>query len=167
LRDKVNKATIIRFQNDCTGLFNFDKNYFNMSSDKVNRVNASISTVPYTTRIRAGNHEFYTDEPESEGGAGKGPKCHDLLLASLASCTCITLKMYAQTKGWLLNGVDIDAEMNRQVINGVQVTEVNLKLRINGDVDDDQRKRMLFIAGKCPVHKTLAPSMKISISLML
>lgn len=137
-----------------------------MSSDKVNRVNASIGKVPYTTRIRAGNHEFYTDEPESEGGAGKGPKCHDLLLASLASCTCITLKMYAQTKGWQLNGVEIDAEMSRQVHNGVQLTEVNMKLAIDGDLDEAQRQRMLFIAGKCPVHKTLAPAMSINISLI-
>lgn len=143
---------------------NLMKNIFLMSADKVNRVNASIGKIPFTTRIKAGNHEFFTDEPESEGGAGKGPKCHDLLLASLASCICITLKMYAQTKGWKLDGVEADAAMNRQIIDGVQVTEVTMKLMISGELDEDQRKRMLFIAGKCPVHKTLAPAMKITIS---
>ena len=137
-----------------------------MSADKINRVNASIGKVPYTTKITAGTHVLFTDEPESEGGSGKGPKCHDLLLASLASCTCITLKMYAQTKGWNLDGVEVEAEMSRQIINGLQITEVKMKLLISGDLNEEQRQRMLFIAGKCPVHKTLASSMKIDISLM-
>ena len=136
-----------------------------MSSDKTNRVLASIGKVPYTTTIRAGHHVFYTDESESDGGAGKGPKCHDLLLASLASCTCITLKMYAQTKNWSLDGVEIDAEMVRAVENGVQHTGIKMSLKISGDLDDAQRQRMLAIAAKCPVHKTLAPAIDISISL--
>jgi putative redox protein len=136
-----------------------------MSADKVNKVKAAIGKVPYTTTIIAGEHEFYTDETVAEGGSGKGPKCHDLLLASLASCTCITLKMYANTKGWILDGVEAEAEMVRNMVNGVQLTEVRMKLTISGPLDDEQRQRMLFIAGKCPVHKTLSPAMKIEILL--
>jgi len=75
------------------------------------------------------------------------------------------LKMYANTKGWILDGVEAEAEMVRNMVNGVQLTEVRMKLTISGPLDDEQRQRMLFIAGKCPVHKTLSPAMKIEILL--
>ncbi len=137
-----------------------------MSANKTNHVIAEIGSVPYTTTIKASNHIFYTDEPESEGGAGKGPGCHDLLLASLVSCTCITLKMYAQTKGWVLDGVKADAQMERRTEHGFQITEVVIKLKLSGSFDMKQKQKMLFVATKCPVHKTLAPAMKIAISLL-
>lgn len=134
-----------------------------MSEIKTNNITAEIGLQPFTTTITAGSHTLYTDEPVEEGGSGQGPKCHDLLLGSLASCICITLKMYSGRKNWKLDGVHINAMMNRTWESGNQNTTVHLRISLKGELDADQRSRLIFIASKCPVHKTLAPAMDISI----
>ena len=132
---------------------------------KTNTITATSGTVPYLTTIVAGNHTILSDEPVDHGGADKGPNPHDLLISALASCTCITVTMYANRKGWKLEGVNADVTMDRSVENGLQATATRIQLSFKGTLDTEQIQRLLNIAGKCPVHKTLAPAMSIEISL--
>ncbi|MBK7388154.1 MAG: OsmC family protein [Bacteroidetes bacterium] len=82
-------------------------------------------------------------------------------MAALASCTCITVRMYADRKGWKLDDVTTNVKMERQVVSGVQQTKIVQELSFTGDLDDDQIARLLVISGKCPVHKTLSNSIAI------
>ena len=132
---------------------------------KINNISATSGTVPYLTKIVAGNHTILSDEPIDHGGGDKGPNAHDLLISALAACTCITVTMYASRKGWKLEGVTADVTMERSVENGLQTTTTGIQLSLKGTLDSDQIQRLLTIAGKCPVHKTLAPAMTITISL--
>ena len=102
--------------------------------------------------IEVGGHRMRADEPEEKDGDNSGPAPHELLLAALGSCTAMTLKVYAERKGWPLRDV-------RVTLNGTH-TDVGLaiarQLTIEGDLDAEQRQRLIEIADKCPVHKTLA-----------
>ena len=129
---------------------------------KINRAKAITGATHYRTEITMGEHTIIGDEPLRSGGNNEGPSSHELLVASLASCTSVTLRMYADRKGWKLNRVEVDAEMQRITEGGVQRNNIVMKIFLDGDLDDEQRKRMYDIAGKCPVHKTLQSSFEIS-----
>ena len=88
---------------------------------------------------------------------------HELLVASLASCVAITLRMYADRKNWQLNTVEVDAEMQRAAEAGIQKNNIELKISLEGDLSSEQRQRLLEIASKCPVHKTLRSAFSISL----
>lgn len=128
---------------------------------KINTLSGSLSGQAYTTLLSSGGHLFYADEPLDHGGSNKGPRPHDFILAALASCTCITVRMYADRKGWKLDDVTTNIKMEREVISGVQQTKIVQELTFTGDLDDEQIGRLLVISGKCPVHKTLSNSMTI------
>jgi putative redox protein len=117
----------------------------------------------YRTEVRAGSHAFVADEPEDIGGTDTGPTPYDLLLAALGSCTGMTLRMYADRKDWPLREATVrlkhekihakdceDCESSDGKIDRIERT-----IEVTGDLDDDQRQRLLEIANKCPVHRTL------------
>ncbi|MBK8413624.1 MAG: OsmC family protein [Bacteroidetes bacterium] len=79
---------------------------------KINTLSGSLSGAAYTTLLNSGGHLFYADEPLDHGGSNKGPRPHDFLLAALASCTCITVRMYADRKGWKLDDVTTNVKWN-------------------------------------------------------
>jgi uncharacterized OsmC-like protein len=118
----------------------------------------------FRQRIEAGRHQFVVDEPSAVGGHDEGPTPYDLLAAALGACTSITLQMYAKQKGWPLEGVEIrlqhdkihardcaDCETKDGRLDRIQRTIV-----LRGPLDDAQRARLLEIANRCPVHRTLA-----------
>jgi len=132
---------------------------------------ATIGPEPYTTRITAGGrHHVTADEPAGLGGADRGANPYELLLASLGACKTITLRMYADRKGWPLDGVSIAMRQDRvhakdcadcDSADGlVHVIECELTL-LGEDLTDEQRARLLEIADRCPVHKTLSGEIKI------
>lgn len=98
-------------------------------------------------------HTVRVDEPPEAGGEGSGPRPTTLLGASLAGCIAITVEMYAQRKGWDVGAVEVDVEM---VYEGVVPTAFEVGLKLPGHLDAEQKRRLLVIATKCPVHKVLA-----------
>ena len=108
--------------------------------------------------IEVGGHRLRADEQTDKGGDNSGPGPHELLLAALGSCTAMTLKVYAQRKGWPLRDV-------RVTLHGAHTDgafAITRELTIDGDLDAEQRQRLIEIAEKCPVHKTLAGEMTIA-----
>jgi putative redox protein len=114
----------------------------------------------YKTKIFADGHFIYADEPEELGGTNEGMPPGALLLASLGSCTAITISMYANRKQIPLEGIRIDLaicpedEMN-------EGTVITRKIEFNGNIDEEQRKRLMLIADKCPIHKILSNPIQI------
>jgi len=117
-----------------------------------------------TQTARTGSHQMVIDEPLSLGGADIGPTPYDLLLTSLGACTAITLRLYAARKGWPLEDVEVSLSHDRIhaedcVDCGARtgmVDRIDRDIRIIGDLDEEQRQRLLQIADACPVHKTLS-----------
>lgn len=118
-------------------------------------VSASIAGAPYRTEIAIRDHALVGDEPVDEGGANAGPKAHELLCAALASCTAITLRMYADRKQWDLGAIHVDVQLDRSVTNGTVNAAFRMQVRTGRPITDEQHQRLLLVAGKCPVHKTL------------
>ncbi|MCG3753156.1 OsmC family protein [Amycolatopsis sp. Poz14] len=118
----------------------------------------------YAQRVTTAGHEFLADEPESVGGTDAGPTPYDLLLSALGTCTSMTLRMYADRKGIPLTRTTVRLRHDRVHARDCErcETEVGLISRITreisleGDLDDAQRARLLEIADKCPVHRTLS-----------
>jgi putative redox protein len=119
---------------------------------------AEIGTANYAVTIDAGSHTLLSDEPASRGGGAQGPTPYDLLLASLAACTAITLRMYAQRKGWDLKVLRVGVRMVQRA-NGVR--DVERSIRFDRAVDASQQVRLLEIAEKTPVTLSLRNGMTI------
>jgi putative redox protein len=98
-------------------------------------------------------HQVPVDEPHEAGGEDTAPSPQELLAASLASCTAITIEMYAQRKGWDLGYVEVDCSYS-PAERGCP-TKFDLVLRLPADASDEQVERLKVIAAKCPVHRTL------------
>ena len=118
---------------------------------------------PFGQRIIAGGHQLVADEPAVIGGADSGPTPYDLLLAGLGACTAITVRMYADRKGWPLRQMTVRLRHSRihavdcldcETKNG-QLDQIERELRFEGELTDDQRARLMDIADRCPVHRTL------------
>lgn len=107
----------------------------------------------FQVEIRAGGAQFVSDEPHAAGGLGSGPTPYDLLSAALGACTTMTVRLYAQRKGWPLKDVFVRVIHRR---DGVQSKDrFAREIRLEGDLSFDQRRRLLEIAERCPVHQTL------------
>lgn len=100
-----------------------------------------------------GRHDLRVDEPPEAGGTDTGPRPTELLGASLAGCTAITIEMYAGRKGWDVGAVEVDVEI---AYDGPVPSSFEVGVKLPGDLDNEQRRRLLVIATKCPVHKVLA-----------
>jgi putative redox protein len=98
-------------------------------------------------------HELTVDEPEDNGGTDEGPNPQEMLAVSLASCTAITIEMYAKRKGWEIGevGVDVDYEPAQRG----SPTKFTMVVRLPKELPEEQRERLMQIAAKCPVHRTL------------
>jgi putative redox protein len=110
----------------------------------------------YRTEIKAGRHTVITDEPLDHNGQDEGPTAHQLLLGSLGACIAITLRMYAERKGWDLKEVSVELNMEKYVEDGREKTRIYKNVHLSGELTEEQRTRLMIICEKCPVHKTLS-----------
>jgi len=110
--------------------------------------------------IGAGPSRFVADEPVALGGLDLGPTPHDLVAAGLAACTSLTLRLYAKRKAWPLGAVHVEVTHDRKA--GEQPPDIfTRRIRLSGDLDDDQRARLMQIADMCPVHRMLTAGVRI------
>lgn len=127
----------------------------------------------YTTEIRAGLHALIADEPTAVGGNNLGPTPYGLLTAALGSCTSMTLRMYADRKQWPLKEVKVHLSHNKihaQDCGDCETSEgridfIDREIELEGDLNDEQKKRLLEIADRCPVHRTLHGPVKVNTTL--
>ena len=104
-------------------------------------------------RVEMGAHWITADEPEDSGGHDEGPSPQDLLAGSLASCTAITIEMYATRKGWNIGDVAVDVDY--EPAQRGSPTKFKMKVLLPTELPEEQRERLMQIAAKCPVHRTL------------
>jgi putative redox protein len=107
----------------------------------------------FTHDLEVRKHRLTADEPEDHGGDDQGPSPQELLAASLASCTAVTMEMYAKRKGWNVDGMEVDCDYT-PAERGC-VTRFELVMRMPAHLTDEQVERLRVIAAKCPVHRTL------------
>ena len=103
--------------------------------------------------VTAGAHTVVVDEPRDRGGTDTGPTPNELLGMSLASCTAITIEMYAGRKGWEVGEVQVEVDYALDPRKGRSSYDVAVK--VAADLDDEQLERIRVIAGRCPVHRLL------------
>jgi putative redox protein len=132
----------------------------------------TVTYVPgttYQTRIDTGDLALIGDEPVDSSGDGLGPNPYELLLAALGHCTVLTILLYARRKGWSVDGVSVRANHERVVVSEeidgelirTKAERIVQEIALQGDLDDDQRARLIEIAGKCPVHRTMTGDLEI------
>jgi putative redox protein len=108
----------------------------------------------YEHEVEIRSHRFTVDETKDDGGGDAGPRPTELLAASLATCTAITIEMYANRKEWDVGQVEVAVDYETPTAD--DPPKLAVKIQTPADLTDDQRERILTIAGKCPVHRTLA-----------
>jgi putative redox protein len=128
-----------------------------------NQVITRIGKSGYVTDIMAAGHGLVADEPASMGGTDKGPAPFDLLMAGLGTCKAMTLRMYSNRKQWPLEAVTV--KLNHKKIDTAdcetcqtkegQLDQFNCEIELSGELDDNQKQRLMQIADRCPVHRTL------------
>ncbi len=118
---------------------------------------ATIGKEHFRTEIISGAKQVVADEPEELGGTNKGPAPGEFLLISLASCTAITIRMYADRKKWSVEKITVEVDFEK-IDNK---TVFKRELLLEGDLTEEQRTRLLQIANACPVHKTLTNPIEI------
>jgi putative redox protein len=123
-------------------------------------VNAVINKEPYKTEIVADNNKLVADEPTTNGGMGAGFSPGELLAASLAACTSITLRMYADRKEWALEKIEVKVSFERD--EEKNISTIARKIHFTGNLDAEKKERLMAIANKCPIHKTLSNQINIT-----
>jgi putative redox protein len=142
--------------------------------DEVEGVVVRGAATGFAQEILVGPFRLTADEPKDVGGTGTGPSPYDLLLASLGSCTSMTIAMYARRKGWAL--VDVTVRLRHSKVYATDCLECETKegridriernIQLSGTLTEEQRLRLLEIANKCPVHRTLTSEINIQTRLV-
>lgn len=133
------------------------------------KVYVNTTPTPYAEEIAVGRHRFLADEPSKAGGTDAGPGPYDLLLSALGTCTCITVRLYAERKHWPLEAVRVTLTHAKVHADDCVACEtevrlldqIEMEISLTGDLSSEQRQRLLAIADKCPVHRTLTSQVRI------
>jgi uncharacterized OsmC-like protein len=142
-----------------------------MSEQPPNVWTASVhgSGAGYAQEISVGSHHLRADEPAALGGTDTGPTPYDLLISALGACTSMTVSMYARRKAWPLEGVTVRLRHSKVHAldcagcdsSAALLDHIDLEIQLHGQLSAEQRSRLLEIANKCPVHRTLTSEIRI------
>src|SRR5580704_5083465 len=145
-----------------------------MDDTKAGMVTVQGRAAGYAQEIAVGRHRLMGDEPLSAGGTDTGPNPYDFLLAALGSCTSMTVALFARRKGWPLEAVTV--RLRHSTVHAVDcqecetkeglIDEIHLDVELAGALSDEQRARLLDIADRCPVHRTLTSELHIRTEMM-
>lgn len=132
-------------------------------------VSATVGPHGFRTELEAREHTFLADEPLDLGGTDAGPTPYEYLLASLAGCMAMTLRMYADRKRWPLEGVMVqlrsgrthEADCENCETEDVGINRIERRIELRGPLSDEQRERILAIADRCPVKQTLERTLRV------
>jgi uncharacterized OsmC-like protein len=135
---------------------------------------AETGTGNYALAVAAGKHRLRADEPESAGGSDTGPAPYELLMAALGACTSITLRMYADRRQFPLSRVAVKLTQPRAHADDCancekpdsKMNSIDREITLEGELDEGQRQKLLEIAGKCPIHRIVEPSIRITTRLV-
>lgn len=127
-------------------------------------ITGHLGPTPYATDLRtASGHALRADEPLADGGTNQGPSPGELLAAALTACTCITVRMYANRKGWPLE--DVGTVVTFEPSADHVVRRLEREVTLTGPLTPEQRQRLLQVANACPVHKALAAGVAVATTL--
>lgn len=145
-----------------------------LASADDNHVVVRTGAAGFRTEVLANGHGFVADEPEQVGGTNAGPSPYELLAAALGACTAMTLRMYADRKGWPLEAAEVRLDHHKVHCDDCgrpdnpasRIDRFTRRIRLEGSLDPDQRGRLLEIADRCPVHRTLHGSVEVVTTLV-
>ena len=132
-------------------------------------VSTKVGGPGYRADVTARAHNFVIDEPTALGGTDAGPTPYEYLLGALSGCTAMTLRLYANRKGWPLESVEVKMRTSRShevdcencEKTAVGITRIERKVEMHGPLTDEQKQRLLEIADRCPVKQTLERGIKV------
>lgn len=125
---------------------------------------AHIGRDHYRMEVRTATLKLIADEPTDNGGTGQGFNAHQLLAAALGACTNATLRMYADRKEWPVEAIDTEVVITHG--ESFDITDIQRSIRFTGDLEEDQRTRLLQVANRCPIHRTLSGNITINTKLV-
>lgn len=144
--------------------------------DSKKQVVVRTGATGFLTEVRAGVHSLLADEPVRVGGTDLGPTPYDLLAAALGTCTSMTMRMYADHKGWKVDNIIVhvehdkihlaDSEEGEKETKKGKIDVLSREIEIEGDLTDEQKQRMMRIADRCPVHRTLHNDIRVVTKLL-
>lgn len=140
-------------------------------ADEVHEAVVRGGAASYAQQITAGGHTLIADEPVALGGTDEGPSPYQLLISALGACTSITITMYARRKEWPLEAVTVKLRHTKVrppegASSARLVDRIERDVELHGPLSDEQRARLLDIANKCPVHRTLQSEIDIRTQLV-
>ena len=128
-------------------------------------VRAVLARAGYRTEVAVGPFTLLADEPADRGGSDTGPTPHQLVAAGLASCTAMTLRMYAERHALPLEGVEVAVEERRPTDATRGPIAFDIRVRLDGPLDEAARASLLSVAARCPVHRTLGTGAELTLEL--
>src|ERR1700719_3099161 len=123
----------------------------------------------FAQEIEIGSHELFADEPLSYGGTDSGPSPYDLILAALGACTSMTIGLYARKRSWPVEKITVSlwhSKIHAKDCDDCETKEgridrIEMEIHLDGSLTDEQRAKLIEVAGKCPVHQTLTSEINI------
>ena len=140
-----------------------------MADEEASHIIVHGDSAGFAQKIEIGPHHFVADEPVSYGGTDSGPSPYDFILAALGACTSMTIGLYARKRKWPFTKITVSLKHSKihatdcddcETKDG-RIDRIELEIHLEGDLSEEQRTKLMEIAGKCPIHQTLTHEINI------